>query len=63
MSDAFAAHPTEKVQKRSGWDCWWPTCDKTAADEPLVRTEPKGQPGQFMCEQHAHQKRIEASDA
>jgi hypothetical protein len=48
-----------EAAKRAGYDCWWPTCDKTVQDEPLVRTRPKGQPGEFMCAQHAEQKRIE----
>lgn len=49
-------------EKRAGWNCWWPTCTKTANDEPLVRTRPKGQPGHFMCSQHAEQRRVEEAD-
>lgn len=52
----------EKAQKRAGWDCWWPTCDKTVNDESLVRTRPKGFPGEFMCAQHAEQRRVEGGD-
>jgi hypothetical protein len=32
-------------------------------DEPLVRTRPKGQPGEFMCSQHAMQRAIEEADS
>jgi hypothetical protein len=49
-------------EKRSGWDCWWPSCSKTVQDEALVRTRPKGQSGEFMCAQHAEQRAIEEAD-
>lgn len=48
--------------KKAGWDCWWTTCTKTANDEPLHRTRPKGEPGQFMCAQHADQRAREEAD-
>lgn len=51
---------SEQRDKKAGWDCWWPTCDKTVQDEQLVRTRPKGEPGEFMCAQHAAQRAIEA---
>lgn len=47
--------------KRAGYDCWWSTCSKTVRDEVLVRTRPKGQPGEFMCGQHAEQRLIEGA--
>ena len=51
----------EVLTKRAGWDCWWPTCAKTVLDEPLRRTRPKGQCGEFMCGQHAAQREAEAT--
>ena len=48
------------MAKAPGRDCWWATCDKTVDDEPLWRSAPKGQPGDFMCAQHVAQKALEA---
>lgn len=48
--------------KRAGWHCWWSLCTKTVENEALVRTTPKGQPGEFMCAQHAEQRAREAAD-
>lgn len=53
---------TENRTKRAGWDCAWTGCTKTVQDEPLERTNPKGQPGEFMCAQHAAQKAAERAD-
>lgn len=44
---------TGKV-KKAGWDCWYDGCDLTVRTATLVRTRPKGEPGEFMCPTHAH---------
>jgi hypothetical protein len=37
------------MTKKAGWNCYGADCEKTAKDGPLYRTEPKGEPGRFMC--------------
>lgn len=39
--------------KRPGRDCWHADCPRTVDDGPLFRTRPKGEPGEFMCANHA----------
>lgn len=39
--------------KRIGRDCQQEGCDKTVSDGPLIRINPKGERGVFMCQEHA----------
>jgi hypothetical protein len=39
--------------KRVGRDCQQVGCDQTVSDGPLIRVNPKGERGVFMCEEHA----------
>lgn len=44
-------------QKRIGRDCQTSDCTKTVNDGPLWRVNPKGEPGVFMCGEHAEEVR------
>jgi hypothetical protein len=41
------------ADKRIGRDCQQEGCDKTVSDGPLIRVNPKGERGVFMCQEHA----------
>ena len=41
------------MAKKKGWDCDYEGCVRNAEDGPLLRVNPRGQKGIFMCQAHA----------
>lgn len=50
---------TAEKSRTAETPCAWPSCEKTVHDGPLLRVNPKGEVGIWMCRPHANIYRSE----